>query len=337
MLYTHPDEAAFAIASALSHTDRVLLLTHQNPDGDAIGTLLGLWHALTSTGKSVSAVIWPVLPHYVLTLPGIEHVQVYMPGMELPEADVAIMVDVAEIARIGRIYDDYAMAFETMPLIVIDHHRAPTGTGDGTINLIVPEMASCAELLYELLCALNIPLPQATATCLLLGLFTDTQSFQTNSTNAETLAIAAALLRSGANLQFVVRAVYYSVPYPSLQLLGQALHYVQREHDLIWTHISQAMLRQVGLVDDTGEEIIRWMQRVVGIRVCVLFKERPDGAIKLSLRSTPGIDVAAIASQWNGGGHTQAAGAVLKMDLNAAQKVVLGYLRSILFNELRRT
>src|SRR5262245_7483129 len=261
MLYSHPDKAAPAINSALSHADRILLLTHQNPDGDAIGTLLGLLHALTSIGKSVSAIIWPVLPHYVLTLPGIEHIHVYAPGTVLPDADVVILVDVAELGRTGRIYDDNASAFETQPLIVIDHH--PASTGEGTINLVVPEAASCAELLYKLLCALDISISPATATCLLLGVFTDTQSFQTNSTNAETLATAAMLLRSGANLQFVVRSIYYSMPYPSLQLMGKALHYVQREHDLIWTHITQVMLHQVGLVDDTGEEIIRWMQRVV--------------------------------------------------------------------------
>jgi bifunctional oligoribonuclease and PAP phosphatase NrnA len=288
-----------------------------------------MWHTLTGMGKTVSAVVWPVLPYYVLTLPGIENVQIYETGMTLPDTDLTILLDTAELDRVGLIYQEHHAAIVSRPLIVIDHHHGTTE--DGNLNLIVPEAASCAEVLYQLLGALDAPLTIATATCLLLGITTDTQSFQTGSTRPQSLTVAADLLKVGADQQFVVRSVYYSVPFPSVQLLGLALYHVQREQDLIWTHLSQEMLRQVGLVDDTGEDIIQTMQRVAGVRVCVLFKERPDGATKISLRSmAPGIDVAAIASYWNGGGHTKAAGAVLKMSIEAAQRTVLTHLHQIM-------
>lgn len=325
MIYTDPTAAAPAITAAIDRVNHILILTHVNPDGDAVGSMLGLWHALQGMGKTAVALASSDVPGYTLALPGIEHVQIYTSGMALPEADLIWMVDTANPERVGRIYEEHAPALAARPLVIVDHHV--TNDGAGQMNLIVPQAASCAELVYQLLRALETPVTPTIATCLLMGLVTDTQSFQTSSTNPQSLHIAAELLEAGADQRAIVHAVYYATPFSTLQLIGLSLSHLQREGALIWTHVSQEMLRQTGAEDEASDEIVRVMQRVADVRACVLFKERSDGSVKISLRAAPGINVAAIAKTWGGGGHTQAAGATLQMDLHAAREAVLPLVR----------
>lgn len=326
MIYSDPTAAASAIASALAPAQRILILSHVNPDGDAIGSMLGLWHVLRTMGKTPIALASSSIPTYTEVLPEITQVQIYEPGMDLPEADLIWMVDTASLERVGRIHNDHADYLRSHPLIIVDHHV--TNDGEGSVNLIMPQAASCAELLYRLLRAMAAPIAPVAATCLLMGLMTDTQSFQTSSTSPQSLNVAAELLEAGADQRAVVHALYYATPYSTLQLIGLALSQMQREGELIWTYVSQEMLHQTGAEDEASDDVVQVMQRVAGVRACVLFKERLNGDIKISLRSTPGIDVAAIAKTWGGGGHTQAAGATLHMNVEAAQREVLPAMRA---------
>jgi len=328
MIYTDPTAAAPAIAAELERAGRILLLSHINPDGDAIGSMLGLRHALRDLGKTPIALASSDIPSYAETLPGIEHVQVYTPGTALPEADLIWMVDTASLERVGPVHTEHAEHLRAQPLVIVDHHV--TNDGAGRVNLIMSQAASTAEVLYLLLRALEAPISPEAATCLLLGLTTDTQSFQTNSTNPQSLHVAAELLKAGAQHRAVVDAVYYATPYSTVQLIGQALSRIERDGALIWTYVSQEMLRQTGAEDEASDDVVQVMQRVAGVRACILFKERAGGDIKISLRSSPGIDVAAIAKTWGGGGHTQAAGATLAMDLDAARREVIPAVQSAL-------
>lgn len=328
MIYTDAVAAAPAISAALERVERILLLTHVNPDGDAIGSMLGMWHALRALGKPVTPMASSALPNYTRELPGVDEVQVYERGMALPDVDLIMMVDTANPERVGRIYAEHSDMFSTQPLVIVDHHV--TNEGQGNINYIQPAAASCAELIYLLLRAMQIPVTAEVATCLLIGVTTDTQSFQTSGTNPQSLRIAAELLEAGADHKAVVHNVYYATPYPTAQLLGLALSQLQREESLIWTRVSQAMMRQTGAEEEASDEVVQVMQRIAGVRACALFKERHDGTVKISLRSTPGINVATIAQTWGGGGHTQAAGATLPMNLEAAQREVLPHLRAVL-------
>lgn len=325
MLHSDPAAAAPAISDMLAQSQRILLLTHVNPDGDAIGSMLGVWHALQGMGKTAFPLASSSLPTFVDTLPGIEHVEVYTPGTALPEVDVIWMVDTADIARVGAIHDDHAATLSSSPLIIVDHHA--TNVGQGKVNLVDPAAASCAELVYALLRALDAPVSPEAATCLLMGLSTDTQSFQTSSTHAHTLRIAAELLDAGADQYGVVQKVYFAYPYSTTHLVGLSLSQMQREGSLIWSHISLEMARQTGASDDAYDSVVGMMQRIEGGQLFVLFKERTPDTIKISLRSKPNIDVSEIARLWGGGGHRQAAGATLHMSLEAAQQEVLPVLR----------
>lgn len=324
-LFSNADQAAPAIASQIDRARRILILTHINPDGDAIGSLLGVWHALQLLGKDVVPMASSPLPVYAKWLPGAENIKVYQPGMALPEVDLVIMVDTATLARVGRIYDEHTHALSSRPVVIIDHHV--TNDGAGSVNLIAADAASTCELLYDLFRSMGIAITPAMATCLLLGLTTDTQSFQTSATTAESLRVAADLLELGADQARIVHEVYYGLPATSANLIAQALLEMRREGPIAWTRVTLAMMRAASAEDEAVDEVVRMIQRIAGVHVLVVFKERQDGTTKISLRSTQPINVALLATRWGGGGHAQAAGATLMMSVEQAERELLPQLR----------
>jgi phosphoesterase RecJ-like protein len=326
-LFDDAAQAAPAIAERIAQAERVLLLTHINPDGDAIGSLLSMWHALRALGKQAIPLASSSLPSYTDWLPGIGHVSVYQSGQPLPEADLAILLDTASLMRVGRIYEEHAAALAALPAVIIDHHV--TNDGAATLNLIRPAAASTCELLYALFQAMGLTVTPEMATCLMLGLTTDTQSFQTSATTGETLRSAAGLLELGADYMRVVHEVYFALPSSSATLIGMALAEMRREGSIAWTTVTQAMMRATGAEDEAADEVVRLMQRVAGVRALVMFKERYDGTTKISLRALPPIDVASLAKAWGGGGHSQASGATLLMSPEEAANEVLPRLRSL--------
>ena len=327
MLYTNPHDAAGPIAAQIAAANQILVLTHINPDGDAIGSLLGATHVLRALGKHVTPLALPPVPEYANWLPGVDTVQLYTPGAPLALADLIFVGDTASIGRMGAIYPDHAATLDRLPMIIVDHHV--TNDGRGTVNLIQPEAASTCELLYRLFVAMGAPISADAATCLLLGLMTDTQSFQTTSTNADSLRAAAALLDLGADNQRVVHEVYNALPAASAALIGVALAMLRVEAGIAWAQVTNAMMQATGAEEEAADEVVRVMQRIAGVRALVLFKERADGTTKISLRSRPPYDVARLAQEFGGGGHTQASGATLLATPAEAQVLVLPRLKAL--------
>jgi phosphoesterase RecJ-like protein len=327
MFYNDPSQAAAAISAQIDRATRILILTHINPDGDAIGSILGVWHALQALGKTALPIASSPLPGYTKWLPGAEHIQIYQHGMPFPEVDLVLMVDTATLARVGRIYEEHAAALAATATVVIDHHV--TNEGPGTVNLIQPDAASTCELLYMLFREMDIAMTPQMATCLLLGLTTDTQSFQTSSTSSESLRVAADLLDLGADQARIVHEVYYALPASSAALIGLALTDLRRDGPIAWTRVTLAMMRATGAEDEAVDEVVRVMQRIAGVKALVVFKERQGGTTKISMRSVRPINVAALATRWGGGGHEQAAGATLTMSPELAEHQVLPQLRAL--------
>jgi phosphoesterase RecJ-like protein len=147
------------------------------------------------------------------------------------------------------------------------------------------------------------------------------------------LRSAAGLLEHGADNRRVVQEVYFALPPSSATLIGLALAEMRREGPLAWTTVSQAMMRATGAEDEAADEVVRMMQRVAGVRVLALFKERYDGTTKISLRAQPPINVASLAQTWGGGGHAQASGATLLMPPEEAAAEVLPRLRTLVNDE----
>jgi bifunctional oligoribonuclease and PAP phosphatase NrnA len=327
MLYTDPAQAAEPFARQIDAADRILLLTHLNPDGDAIGSLLAMWHALRALGKDAVPLALPPLPFYTSELPGIDQLVLYRRGDALPECDLVIMLDTASPGRLGAISEEHAATLAARPLAIIDHHV--TNDGGGALNLINPAAASTCELLFRLLGAMGAPVSPELATCLLLGHTTDTQSFQTSSTTPASLRVAAELVERGADQPAVIRNVYYALPATSARLVGLALARLQVADGVAWTTVSQAMMAESGAEDEAADEVVRVMQRIGEARAMVLFKERGDGTTKISLRARAPINVATFAQRWGGGGHAQASGATLSVTPAEAEAEVLPLLRAL--------
>jgi phosphoesterase RecJ-like protein len=322
MLYTQAELAAPAIADCLRDKRHILLITHVNPDGDAIGSLLGIGLYLEQRGHQVTMLAPTALPNYAKRLKSVERVQVYTESPELPPTvDLIMLVDTGDLRRIGRVYEEQTAYVQARPLVIIDHHA--TNSGEGTVNLVDAALSSNCELLYRLLRAWEAQITPDVATALLMGITTDTQSFKTSNTTPSALRAAADLIELQADRALIMRDVYSNIPFETAKLLGLALGELKREGPIAWTLIPRAMLQQTGANDDAIDEVTDYIANLGGFKATAMIRQRPDGSIKISLRSIPGIDVSAVAQQFGGGGHRQAAGASLTGTLEDAEQRVL--------------
>ncbi len=331
MLYNNVEQAAPALAGIVRDKRHILIVTHVNPDGDAIGSLTGLGLALEQLGHRVSLVTPTPMPRFVANIPGAGRVQSWNSRVVLPEdVDLVVLVDTGDVRRIGRVWEEAQAYLLQRPIAVIDHHV--TNTGEGAVNYVDPGRSSTCELIYELLRAWDFPIGADVATSLLFGILTDTQNFKTSNTTPSALYAAAALLERGADRTGIVRDIYASVPYTGAQIMGRALMAMQRDTQIVWTHVSLVMQEAVGIGDDeaaeAASEVTDYLSTLGRFRASVLFKERRDGTVKVSMRSAPPVDVSAVAQQFGGGGHRQAAGCTLTGSLADAEARLLPALRA---------
>jgi bifunctional oligoribonuclease and PAP phosphatase NrnA len=333
MLYTTAAHAAPAIAEYVRDKRHILMITHVNPDGDAVGSLLGLGLYWEQAGYKVTMLAPTPLPIYTERLRSVERINVYSEAADyqdtytLPETvDLIVLVDTGDVQRIARVYHDQRAYLEARPMIIIDHHA--TNSGEGLVNLVDPSRSSNCELLYELITAWGGRITPEIATPLLMGITTDTQSFKTSNTTPSAFRAAAALIEAGADRALIMQDVYSNIPFETAKLLSLALSELKREGPIAWTHVTQVMQRSVSANDDASAEVTDYIANLGGLKATCLFKERRDGSVKISLRSVPGIDVAAVAQVFGGGGHRQAAGATLDGPLVEAEARLLEVLRS---------
>lgn len=333
MIYTQAAQAAPAIAAQLRGKRHILLITHVNPDGDALGSLLGLGLYLEQQGHQVTMLAPTPLPIYTLRLGAVDRIlvysatPVYSETLTLPESvDQIILVDTGDVQRIARVYEEQREYLAARPLIIIDHHA--TNSGEGLINLIDASLSSNCELLYQLLRAWDAQITPEIATALLMGITTDTQSFKTSNTTPSALRAAADLIEFGADRQLIMRDVYSNIPFETAKLLSLALSELRRDGAIAWTHVTQVMQRSVNASDDAAAEVTDYIANLGGLKATALFKERRDGSVKVSLRSVPGVDVSAVAQQFGGGGHRQAAGATLDGPIHEAEARLIEVLRA---------
>jgi bifunctional oligoribonuclease and PAP phosphatase NrnA len=305
-----------AVADAIREHDRFLITTHENPDGDALGSILAAKLALEALGKDAVMYLYGQVP-----LPA-EYGFMDMHDLrrELPDdvdERVLLALDCANESRIGR---DYAELLERSPLIVdIDHHH--DNTRFGTINVIVPDASSTGEIVRDLLRLLDIDLTPEIAEALYIALVTDTGRFQYTNTTPRALRLAAELVEAGANLQRVFQGVYESVEFAKLKLLARALERAEVYDGgrLVISYLLRNDFLEVGAVEPYSEGIIDYLRAVEGSDMAVLIREPPTrGGPKhrVSLRSrSDELDVSVIARKAGGGGHRQAAGFSSELDL----------------------
>jgi phosphoesterase RecJ-like protein len=254
-------------------------------------------------------------------LPGVQEVSPVTPRDE----DIIVAVDSSDIERIGFLYD--AAAFGSRPVINIDHHV--TNTYFGTVNLVRP-VPSTAEIVYDLVQHLGVPLDKDIASPLLTGLVTDTLCFRTGNVTTQQLHTAIALMDSGASLTDITELVFNRRPLSTICLWGQALSTVQTDGQLLWAEVDQNMLHKCGASLNDGTGLVSLLASTRGVNVAIVFSEKGDGHIDVSMRARPGWDVSGVAASLGGGGHPRAAGCLIAGDMRSVRKRVLHEIRAFL-------
>lgn len=301
---------AQAVLEAVSKAARVLCVCHRGPDGDAIGSLLGMGMLIEQTFAGKPVQMWCIddVPETFLFLRGVQRIQ--EPGA-LMNGDVMITVDCAE-PKLTEMNVSHPQMFDaTYPLINIDHH--PSNTKFGTRNIVSPEAASTCEILVKMADMLQWSLSPDIATALLTGVYTDTGGLLHSNTSSEVYRTVARLLRAGARHQLIMSAVFRTAKLSTLKLWGRVLEKISvTEEGGAVSAVTEGDFRATGADYNELTGAIDYVNAVPGMRFSMILSER-DGKVKGSLRTLrDDVDVSAMASKFKGGGHKKAAGFALE-------------------------
>lgn len=293
------------VVETLDRASEVAIACHVNPDGDALGSLLGAALALEKLGKATHP-SWSCdgarVPDSYAFLPGTELLK--RPS-EIRSAPVFLALDCGAADRLG---DLEQSARASGCLINIDHH--PGNENFGTLNVVAPSASSTAELLARLFEDLGVQLDRDIATCLYTGLVTDTGRFQYASASPDTVHLAADLLALGVPAPAIAKEIWESMSFDYLRLLGRMLEravFVESDR-FVYSWITSEDLEATGVALDETEGLIDLVRSTRAAEVAAMFKEQPDGTYRVSLRSKGPASVGAIARLHGGGGHELAAG-----------------------------
>jgi phosphoesterase RecJ-like protein len=301
------------VVEELRSARKLLVTTHENPDGDALGSLLAFQEMMQALGKDsimfMSAAEFP-LPHEYQDLP-LDAV-VHEPPLDMEER-TAVFLDCGNIDRMPVEF----LQREGQHIVNIDHHH--DNTRFGTVNLVVADASCTAEILWGLSHELGVEITPSIADALYIALVTDTGRFMYENTTARSHQMAAELIDAGVDNAAVYRRLYQHLPFARLQLLARALAKVERYDDgrITMTHLTRGDFGETGAVESDSEGVVDHLRGVQGTCVAVLVRELLDReGRKVSLRATDGsIDVSVIARALGGGGHRQAAGATTDLPL----------------------
>ena len=297
------------VVHELRDGDKFLLTTHENPDGDALGSLVAMNETLQALGKDtvmfLSAEEYP-LPYEYRDLP-LESVSHSLP--EDAEIRTIVFLDCGNLDRMPVSF----LGRDDAHIVNIDHHH--DNTRFGTANLVVDGASSTAEIIWGLLPDLGVDLTLEIAEALYIGLVTDTGKFQYENTTPASHRMAAELLECGIDVHSIFRRLYENVPFPKLELLGRVLSRIER-HDggrLTLSYIIRSDYEETGADENYSEGIVDHIRALEGTTVAALvreqLKEGREGVMKVSLRASKDeVDVSVIARKEGGGGHRQAAG-----------------------------
>ena len=299
------DEALAHAAAAIANASSIALACHVNPDGDALGSMLGLFHVLRDTGRPVVASFaspFIVAPHY-RELPGLD---LLTKPEDFPAApDVMVTFDCGSLGRLGELA---AAAGAARELVVLDHHVS--NSRYGTINVIDPDAAATGVLVRRLLRELGLPLNDPAAVALYAALVCDTGRFQYDTTTPRVFELARELAEFDVPVARLSRQLFEEHRFAYLQLLAEAL--VSAELDLerrfVWTAVTQEMLDRHDVTLEEVEGLIDILRRTSEAEVTCVIKEEANRSVRVSLRSLGDVDVRTIAAGNGGGGHRFAAG-----------------------------
>ncbi len=308
-------------------TQRIALLAHENPDGDCIGSALGMAHILRLAGKTCVPACAQAAPRNLSFLPGIETLQQTLSDESF---DLIIALDAGELRRFGSLYEEHRAFLDNARILNIDHHISSQGCGQ--VNIIDTTAAATAEILVLFQQQAGLPLDSDAALCLLTGVITDTGSFQYTNTTPRCLEVAALLLRAGAIPETVVKPIYRTRPLAQVRFQAMILAnaHTSCEGRLIWAQATDATLAAAGAKAEMDENLSALLRDIEGVEIAALFKSYDDpGITRLSLRCAAPYNAAEICQRVSnglGGGHARAAGATFHLPIEEATALVVAEL-----------
>jgi phosphoesterase RecJ-like protein len=315
-----PDRRAIAARTAqqIAAAQRILVIGHVSPDGDAIGSLLGLGLALRRRGIGFRLACADPVPQQYRHLPNWEWIT------QTPQGafDLVVSLDSSDPKRLGSVYDPQAQS--DVPILNIDHHA--TNLRFGALNWVEPTAAATAQILVRLVRALGVSIDAQIGTCLLTGIVADTLGFRTANTTPEVIETALELMRAGASLAPVMDRVFNHRSVGTIRMWSLALQRMHLDGPVLWTEITQDLREQAGYGEDGDAGLVSFMVTADEADVAVVFCELVDGQIDVSIRASPPYDISRVALSFGGGGHAQAAGCALPGPLEVARAQVLARL-----------
>jgi phosphoesterase RecJ-like protein len=314
------------VSASIRKYKKFLLTVHSNPEGDALGSELGMYRLLRKLGKSVVMVNADAVPEEYSLLPGKDLIKVYKPGMTCPGFDCMVVLDCSDMDRTGEVR---RLSKRGIPVINIDHHISNAFFGG--VNWVSPRASSASEMIFRLFKQMRVPFDHSSALALYVGMMTDTGSFRYSNTTAFTHQAAAELMKYNFNVRLVYKNIYENIPFNELMILTRVLPSFRRTPDgkIVWIELPQKLLKGKKFSFDLTEEILGFGRQVRGASVVALFKEnfRRKDEIRFNLRSHGLLDVNKIAKHFGGGGHKTASGCTMRGKLSNVRRLVLAEIR----------
>lgn len=306
------------IHNEIKKANKILLICHQNPDGDALGSVSALAHFLDLEGKKYETFCLTESSRHLAALPHLVIPESNRRVWQNANHDLIIVVDSGDLKYAG--VDEYIAKLQHEPIILnIDHH--PTNKKFGKHNLVIDTASSTTEILYFFFRYNNIKITRDMAMALLTGLITDTENFSNSGTTENSLKVASALIHRGANFNQVKTWFLKNKPVTALKLWGVVLSRLtlQEKHEIIYTYITQNDIKSHGGDEAESEGIANFLNNLSEGKASLILKEQTDGKIKGSMRTTrDDVDVSVIAEKLGGGGHKKAAGFTLETNIDDA-------------------
>ena len=317
-------EALEALRAEITAAKSILIGTHLNPDGDALGSALAMSHYFTQLNIPNEVLCHHPAPRNLQFLPGVQAVR-QTPSIE--NADLGIIVDLDTLERLG----STAPYFESCKrLVVIDHHIPHEAPGD--VRIIDTTASATALILARVLRSLGAIITPDMATCLLTGIVTDTGSFKFRNTTPEALTTSAYLLECGADLNLLTEEVFQTASLAAKRLLGHLLETMQLACDdqIAWGKISHKDFAWAGATDEDTEGFVNELLSISSVHIAAVMRETKENRVRCSLRSRGDYDVAAVARIFGGGGHRNAAGCSFDSNLETAEAQLVERLKDCL-------
>lgn len=310
------------ILDEINKANSIVILTHENPDGDAIGSGLALYNALKDMGKNPDLII-PEFPRTFEFLPGADEIK---KGSDIEKYDLAISVDCATI----KMLNGFANYFENAEVkISIDHHSTNTMFGD--INYVSPDAPACAQILIVLLNYFKIEVTKEIGTCILAGIITDTGGFKYSGVTAETFEFVAWLLNKGINVSKIYRKVLQTKTRANFELNRIASNRLEFFEDgkVAFTYITKEDEEEVNAESGDHEGIVETGRDIEGVEVSVFIRETDKGC-KISMRSNEYVNVSDVCLLLGGGGHIHAAGVTMQCTIEQAKEKILRQIKAVI-------